>query len=128
MYHFDHVPIPTIVDLLNNISESPKNLPPLTATRLSPQTHPCPIWRICTVWRSFSSALPPHSGYSECGFYPTSDCRSFAGVCTTRNDVTVCNTTYPMVWAVGKHCNLQLIDFVGCYKTFIESVHVSTCQ
>ena len=50
------------------------------------------------------------------------------GVCTTRNDVTVCNTTFPIVWAVGKHCNLQLIDFVGCYKTFIESVHVSTCQ
>ena len=50
------------------------------------------------------------------------------GICTTRNDVTVCNTTFPIVWAVGKHCNLQLIDFVGCYKTFIESVHVSTCQ
>ena len=47
--------------------------------------------------------------------------------CTTRNDVTVCNTTFPIVWAVGKHCNLQLIDFVGCYKTFIESVNENMC-
>ena len=86
MYHFDHVPIPTIVDLLNNISESPKNLPPLTATRLSPQTHPCPIWRICTVL--------PNRGVAASRFLGRQELVAYKVLVLTLGSMI----TIPMVW------------------------------